>query len=230
VSGSDVDRVRDALRGEQAPRFVSQNVLARMAGGIAPGRIALAGLVVEGALAPAGHGLYANRAARPAVHPKELVPHLAPDAYVSLHTVLGEHGVANNPSRTVYAIRARDAAARAPDVSYAAPLSDYRILSMDRDLMEAGAEEDRLEAGGRHRQATPERALCDWILLSGPSGGKLLTPPPLEFDLDDLDRGRIGRLADAMGIAPAMDAWLARHAAAQADPDFSEQTAPGLGY
>lgn len=221
---------RAALSGEQAPRFVSQYGIGALAGGIARGRIATGALVSEGALVSAGHGLYANRLARPAVHPKELVPHLAPEAYVSLHTVLGEHGVANNPSRTVYAVRAADPAGKAPDVRMSADLGDYRILSMPREAVLAGDEADGFEPGGRWRQATPERALCDWLYLSAEVGGRLLREPPLDLDLDDIDRGRLGRLADAMGVAAPLGAWLARHAEAQASQGFSEQADPGLGF
>jgi len=224
------EAARAGLAREGAARLVSPHVLAGLAGGIGPGRVALAALMAAGDLVPAGHGLYANRLARPAVHPKELVPHLAPEAYVSLHTVLGECGVANNPSRTVYAVRAQVPEGRAPDARLGSRFGEYRLLCMDPSVLAAGTEEDRLEPGGRYRRATPERALCDWLYLSDEAGGRLLRPPPLDLDLDGLDRDRVARLSAAMGIAGPVAGWFARHAEAQADEAFSEQFAPGLGF
>ncbi len=220
---------RKALSDGQAPRFVDTARLAAMAGvdaqAAVPVRVAL---VREGALRPAGEGAYANGLAVPRVHQNEMVAHYGLGTYATMHTVLGEHGVANNPSRTVYAVRARSPEnADSPDVLLRSRLGDYRLLTMPREVMEAGEREDRLEDGGRYLRATPERAFLDWIWFSARKG---LSDPPLDLDLSELDKDRIDRLARAMGVEGALAAWMARHELALADEAVEGSYSPGLGF
>ncbi len=224
-------RAREALSRDQAPRFVGRGWVEDSLGvDVARAAETVRALIAESSLALCGERTFANRLAHPAVHPNEMVAHYGHGTYASLHTVLGEHGVANNPSRTVYAVRARDPGVGATDVRLRSELGSYRLLAMPREVMEAGESEDRLEPGGRYLRATPERALCDWIWFSTPQAGRALTPPPLDMDLEDLDAERLSRLAAAMGISGPVRAWLDRHAEAGADVDASEQVSAALGF
>jgi hypothetical protein len=138
---------RDALRAAEAPRFVEPSWLGR--NGVAPDDVpgVLSDMMAEGSLSSCGEGLFANRLARPGVHPNEMVAHFGVRTYASLHTVLGEAGVANNPSRTVYAIRQSGREAGALDLRLRNGIGEYRLLAMPRDILVAGDEEDRLEGG-----------------------------------------------------------------------------------
>ena len=224
-------RARESLGHDQAPRFIGVPWVERSLGVDVAGAMAtVRALLAESTLSLCGERIFANRLAKPDVHPNEMVAHYGPGTYASLHTVLGEHGIANNPSRTVYAVRARDPGVGVTDVRLRSGLGSYRLLAMPRDVMEAGEERDRLEAGGRYLRATPERALCDWIWFTTDAGRRSLTPPPLDLDLDELDADRIGRLSEAMGIAGPVRDWLDRHAVAREDAEVSEQVSIALGF
>lgn len=228
VNKAALSAAREVLSEDQAPRFVGMDRLASAAG-VGPGgvRALRDALVREGALRTAGEGVYANGLAEPRVHQNEMVAHYGPGTYATLHTVLGESGVANNPSRTVYAVRADGPGVGAPDARLRTPLGDYRLLAMPREVMEAGEEEDRLEAGGRYLRATPERAFLDWIWFAARKG---LADPPLDLDLSELDKDRIDRLAGAMGIRSALAAWMVHHENALADEGVEDNFSPGLGF
>lgn len=221
---------RKALSAEESPRFLAASWFSR--NGIPPADVPsiLSAMMAEGSLSSCGEGTFANRLALPSVHPNEMVAHFGLGTYASMHTVLGEAGIANNPSRTVYAVRQDGPDVGAPDIRLRNGLGEYRLLAMSREMMLAGPEEDRLEPGGRYPRATPERALCDWIWFSSSKGGRVMTLPPLDLDLSDIDRARLGRLADAMGISAPMAAWAARHEAASSDGDASDQVSDALGF
>ena len=58
-------------------------------------------------------------------------------------------------------------------------------------------------------RATPEKALLDWIYL-GDSPRTKLAPPPLDIDLERLDKRRLKRLADRMKLSKHLEEYLAR--------------------
>jgi len=74
---------------------------------------------------------------------------------------------------------------------------------------EAGAVEDRMDLDVLYPQASPEKALMDWIYL-GASPRTKLAPPPLDIDLERLDKRRLKRLADRMKLSDQLGEYLAR--------------------
>lgn len=77
--------------------------------------------------------------------------------------------------------------------------------------------------------STPERAFADWVYL-GASPRSRLHPPPLDIDFHELDRDRVGRLIQAMGIQVEFEAWLERYNAYQADDDVQANAATSMVF
>lgn len=192
-----------------------------------------ASLVDRGYLARFGHDLYANYCLYPhAPEAAEAAHALRPTAIVSLHTVLGATGVINNSPRTVFAIVRGDSDDSTKLQSPVVPLLlgrqkdlewSYRFVPMQPDLYEAGRIEDRLDPTYSYPRATKERALCDLIMLSATPETAMGTLLDFEADLDDLDRARMDRLVEAMGIENLYADYIAR-----VDP--GKDTASRLGW
>jgi hypothetical protein len=66
-----------------------------------------------------------------------------------------------------------------------------------------------------YRRATPEAALLHWLYLSN-SPRSNLSVPPLDVDLDALDRGRLRRLSREMNVNELLEEWRLRAESQQA--------------
>lgn len=174
--------------------------------------------------------LYVNNMTTPAVHPNEAAAVLRKNAVISLGTVLGEVGVAHNPSRVVSAVLPASLARPRGPHTVVNPFGEYCFFVMCDDKAFAGDERDRLEVTSRYARATPERAFCDWVYFTTQVGPDRMSQPPLDFDLSDINHARLKRLTVAMGIAKEMKEWLSRKAKADADPEFSEKFSMKLGF
>ncbi len=245
--------VVEALSGEGAMAFLD---LGKMASTIAscggpglmpggePARAAyrlINDLVATGDLIKVRRNLYLNMSARPQPHPNEAAQLMQPGAIVSLHTVLGEKGILNNPSRVVVAIvpteigetlkrvASSEAATRSSDLGGIG----FRFHGMTRAITEAGAVDDRLDGTARYPRATPERAIADWLYIAERSKnaprGQRFPGLPLDSDLSGLDDARLRRCCEDLGVAEQLDAFLARKAEADADPDVEDNTS-SLGF
>lgn len=155
--------------------------------------------------------LYANLRARPVPSPEEAAHLLRKDAVVSLHTVLGQAGVLNNPTRTVYALYPYDenpggrrkVESLAPEGGVPAEFGMFVFFGVKRDYLTKGAVEDRLTPGS-YAKATPERALIDWFRLS--QTAKVGLPAPsFDLDTDLLDHARLSRLAHDADLQGTLD-------------------------
>jgi hypothetical protein len=150
--------------------------------------------------------LYANMWSRPIPHPKEAAGLLRRGAVVSIHTVLGETGVLNNPTGIVHALYPLDEHHGVRRiVEGETEFGRYRFVGVTRSYLEAGPPEDRL-AGTAFLQATPERAMVDWIRLS--KTARMALPPLCDVDLDLLDVDRLRRVAGAVAMREAVEDWL----------------------
>lgn len=155
--------------------------------------------------------------------PPALVAHLLRrTAIVSLHSVLGEVGILNNPSRIVYAIVEAGTIDATRPKSVANAVGEFRFVPMRPDVYHAGQDIDRMDQKAHYPKATPERALCDWLLLATPGTG--MTYPPLDMDIEDLDMNRLHRLAAAMNITPFLDSWLQMKLQSETDVGTLEQS------
>lgn len=202
-----------ALGEPSAPRVFDQAQLrAWMAshGEVPPQRTLLRALgewEAAGFIHRVARGLYLNRQARPIVLLDEAAAFLREGAVVSLATVLGRAGVLNNPTHWVTAIV--PSTAKGPAEIEADSGSFFRFGHVRPDLLPAPGTPEAADAYvpyAKARTATPEKALLDWLYLTSTPRGAVRwpLPPAHDWDLGDLDRGRLERLAQAMGLEPLL--------------------------
>jgi hypothetical protein len=161
-----------------------------------------------GVLRPVTRGLYLNQLARPQPTAAEAADFVRCGAIVSLQTVLGDAGITNSYSDIVTSSR-----------SVVANGVEYRFHAMPARLLdaEAGDLEDRMDLDVLYPRASPEKALLDWIYLGGSPRTKLASPP-LNIDLEPLDKRRLKRLADRMKLSKPLAEYLAQKRRYDQDP------------
>lgn len=224
-----------ALRRRLAPRILTTRELAELVsearGSAEPlvVRRAAAALRAEGHIKHVWKGLYVNALAGPPVSAEEVAARLRPSAVVSLQSVLGDR-VANNPSSVVTAVVPIRPSAPIPSVGeIRTGVGMFRFHGMAERVLTAGTPEDRLDgARARYARATPERAFCDYLYLSQ-TRRRALPPPPLDLDLSELRMSVVRRLADKMGILPALEVWLQRKREHDASESVADQSSRALG-
>ena len=156
-------------------------------------------------------GLYLNRFTSPGGRLADAVPFLRRDAIVSLHTALDEAGLYNNPPSGVTAIVPLDPGPTRPRTGRVdTKQGPVFVRAMPRRLLEAGEPDDRIDHARSvaHPQATPEKALLDWLYLATSPRSNLAPPAPHDVDISQLDRRRLNRLAKQMGLEGALHRWL----------------------
>ncbi len=155
-------------------------------------------------------GLYLNWLISPAAQLGEAAVWLRPGAVVSLQTVLGDSGIWNNFTDWVTAVVPLSRRYTTPSLGKVETAGGTFVFrGTPESILEAGREEDRLVAAVSYRRATPEAALLHWLYLSN-SPRSHMSVPPLDLDLDRLDRPRLRRLARAMGLAEILESFLPR--------------------
>ena len=172
-----------------------------------------------GVLRPVTRGLYLNQLARPQPTAAEAASFVRSGAIVSLQTVLGDAGITNSYSDIVTSILPLRTGAAQSSRPVVANGVEYRFHVMPVRLLndEAGDLVDRADLEVLYPRATPEKALLDWIYL-GDSPRTKLAPPPLDIDLERIDRRRLKRLADRMKLSKQLNAYLARKSQYERDP------------
>jgi hypothetical protein len=178
-----------------------------------------------GILRPVTRGLYLNQLARPQPTAAEAASFVRSGAIVSLQSVLGDRGITNSYSDIVTSVlpsRGRIASSSrrviASGIEYRFHVIPIRLLND-----EAGDIEDRMDLEVLYPRATPEKALLDWIYL-GASPRTKLTGPPLDIEIERLDKRRLRRLADRMKLTKQFDAWRAQKQQYDADPSVRANT------
>ncbi|CAN7640652.1 hypothetical protein LJR084_005030 [Variovorax sp. LjRoot84] len=168
-------------------------------------------------------GVYLNRVGRGDVSPAAAAHHVRARSVVSLAWVLEQAGITNNFGDTITCVIPTDPSWTNPQTGarhtavgtfrfFAMPArlvmnhTDFRLLEDVRDL--------RFE----YPRATPEKAFLDWLYL-GASPRSTLTAPPMDLDVKMFDAKRLARVAKQMELENPLRAWMARHAAYEADPD-----------
>lgn len=174
--------------------------------------------------------LYANVQHSPRPHPNTAAGQISPGAIISVHTVLGESGVANNPSRITYAVVPEDALVGRSREMRVHAFGEFRFIGMARTVVEAGSDADRLDMRWRYLRATTERAICDWVYFATRGRSSGLCMPAWDLDFDGIDRDRLQRLSSAMGVERALDAWLEHKAVVDTDVEASEQVSLALDF
>ncbi len=174
----------------------------------------------SGVLRPVTRGLYLNQLARPTPTITDAAGFVRSGAIVSLQTVLGEAGITNSYSdivTSVLPIRGGSASSSRP---VRAAHFEFRFHAMPVRLLDenAGKLEDRMDFDVHYPRATLEKALLDWIYL-GASRRTRVAGPPLDIDLDRLDRARLARLARCMELVVALKDYVQRKRAYDRAPD-----------
>ena len=178
-----------------------------------------------GVLRPVTRGLYLNQLARPQPTAAEAASFVRSGAIVSLQTVLGDAGITNSYSdivTSVLPVRGRVAQSSRAVVANGI---EYRFHAMPVRLLddEAGDLEDRMDLEVLYPRASPEKALLEWIYL-GDSPRTKLAPPPLDIDLDRVDKRQLKRLAERMKMSKRLDQYLIRKRRYDRDPSVSANT------
>ncbi|MCP1674506.1 hypothetical protein J2T57_001608 [Natronocella acetinitrilica] len=225
---------RERLKAEDAPRLVDAERLAGLLETATAPRVPrlsalLATLIRRGDLLPGDGRHCINAHARPAVRAEEVLAAHRPEAVVSLGRVLGEFGVLNNPSLVVSAIvpgtPSGERTRPGPEVRLELPVARVDLWTMPAALLAAGSPADSRIDDRPYACATPERALVDWLYLSG-GETPAITPLPWDHDLEDLDHARLARLAEAVGVTGALEALIRR--GSRRDLDDTEELRFGL--
>jgi hypothetical protein len=172
-----------------------------------------------GVLRPVTRGLYLNQLARPKPTSAEAAGFVRSGAIVSLQTVLGDAGVTNSYSDIVTSVLPVQGGIAQSSRSVVASGIEYRFHVMPARLLndEAGTLEDRLDLNVLYARASPEKALLDWIYL-GESPRTKISGPPLDIDLDKIDKRRLKRIAERMHLSKPLIDYLARKRKYDRDP------------
>jgi hypothetical protein len=167
--------------------------------------------VAAGMLRPVTRGLYLNLLASPRPSAADAAASIRGSAVVSLQTVLGDAGVTNNYSDIVTSVVSHGVGHRPSVRPVKAGRMEFRFHALPDRLTDAraGALEDRFDPEAKHPRATLEKALLDWIYL-GESPRTKIAGPPLDTDLDRIDKRRLRRLAKAMDLIQPLNTYLER--------------------
>lgn len=171
-------------------------------------------------------GVYLNRMAHNDISPAAAACWIRARAWVSLAWVLEQAGVANNIGDTITCVIPMDAGLPNPQISTRhTAAGTFRFFALPARLVELpGAMQDFRDMRFDYLRATPEKALLDMIHL-GASPRSRMTRPPLDIDVEGLDRAKLKRLARRMEMLPLLDDWLAQRERYQSDPDVRDNTA-----
>ena len=160
---------------------------------------------------PVVNGIYVNNMAFPYVKIAEAAGWIRTGAIVSLQSVLGDSGVLNNPTPDVTCVMATTAPSTSGGTIRAISGAYFSFRRLSPKMITAGDIKDRFDQKVTYLRATPEKALLDWLVLGLSPHSNMTMPPYHDIDIDELDLGRMERLATAMGIEKALEAFLIEH-------------------
>jgi hypothetical protein len=181
-------------------------------------------LVNAGALRRVSSGVFLNRRAVPPAELTEVATHIRAGAVISLHSVLGEVGFLNNPPGIVVAVLPSSATKRPKLGEVRTSTGDvFRFYGLAERFFPASDQErfEMLQPGRPCEMFRPEAALLQWLHLAKMQRSTL-TMPPLDVDMETLDRVLLDRLAERWGLQTEFSEW---HARAQS-VDFGQEQVP----
>jgi len=162
-------------------------------------------------LQPVMRGLWLNRYRSIPAQSADAVQYLRRDAVVSLHTVLADTGILNNPVRAITAVVPFDSSGPKPKLGRITTQAGvFHFYGLPREILEAGRTEDRMDTDPHyeHIRATPEKALIDWLYLASSRYSNMTAPNPVDIDIELLNVSRLKRLAKAAGITLPLKEWM----------------------
>lgn len=209
------DRALELLSQPGAPRVMAPTPLREWlaAGGVEMGQPAMIAALTQwqrlGLVDKIRHGVYLNLRAQPTPQADEAASRLREGAVISLQRVLGQAGVLNNPTPWITCVLPLSQSRAVGTVDTGRHV--FQFAGMRDELLPAAASdwaEDAYQPYTQALTATPEKALLDWIYLSQASPLWRL-PPRQDIEVDDLDRDRLGRLGNRMGLKEDLEAFVA---------------------
>lgn len=147
-------------------------------------------------------GVYLNAQHKfPVVTPAEAAHFLRKDAVLSLHYVLGNAGVLNNPSHWITCVLPSSNNKAVTEVEMDNGLV-FRFAYVQDEFFNTQLKRDALQQYAQVPTATPEKALLDLLyLVASPRGSKRWSLPPVhDWDMDCLDHERLDRLAQQLNM------------------------------
>lgn len=237
-----VKPIMSLLRARGSGRVLSHATLRRLVERHTNGEGASASVLIESlvnvrAVHKVSDGIYLNYMADPLPSPAEALKFVVSGGVISLQFVLGQCGVLNNPSTIYTCVRPSSEATKEGEVELVGqrfgkinPAPLYHAYTVDASTMAAGDFADNIDAGFSYPRATPERAFCDWLYLSATDKKSFGGEPPLDCDLDLLDRERLNRVAKSMGIEARLENWLERQRVYLTDEDVDANLSSALCF
>lgn len=204
-----------ALSAPQAPRVFTTAEFQRFVEARRPGtakssiHTLMLGLCAAEALRKVSAGLYLNARCIPKADLTEAAAHIRAGAVISLHTVLGECGFLNNPSRIVMAVVPSTQRSNLGEMktSGGAALRFYGLA--ERFFPKTDEDRFKLLQPGRHCDVfRPEAALLQWLYLARLQRSTL-TDLPTNVDMSAVDGEHLGHLAKEWRLEQELQRWLA---------------------
>jgi len=231
-----------ALSSGGAPRVLTRGALRRVIERVNPmdGRATntiAESLVGVKALHKVADDVFLNYLIQPMPSPAEALRFVAPGAYLSLHMVLGQCGVLNNPSNLYTCVRPSTAYSPEGEIELVGrrfatnnPAPLFHIYALKPNIPDGDNLADHVDAKFSYPRATPERAFCDWLYLAKSDVKALGAEPPLDCDMHQLDMGRLNRVSTYMGVKRQLERWLDRHHEYLMDTGNDSNMSVALGF
>lgn len=202
------------LRSSDAPRVVTTSMMLHISAKNRPNvnESSVISLIKEaedfGIFHRVRNGIFLNLQAIPSPQYAEAAQLIRSGSVVSLHSVLGDSGVINNPTEVVFSVVPFSKDKSPPRVGMVkAQGATFCFHALPERILSTGEEKDRLDVNFRYPRATNEAALCHWFYL-GSSPHSKMTLPPFDIDVEDIDRDRLDRLSAHIGIKDKLNEWL----------------------
>ncbi|TLX16623.1 hypothetical protein [Rhizobium sp. MHM7A] len=236
------NNIMRALSSGGAPRVLTRNTLRRVIERVNPmdGRATntiAESLVGVKALHKVADDVFLNYLVKPLPSPAEALRLVVPGAYLSLHMVLGQCGVLNNPSNLYTCVRPSTSSAPEGEIllvgrrfatNNPAPL--FHVYALKPNIPNGDKLDDHIDGKFSYPRATPERAFCDWLYLAKNDVKALGAEPPLDCDMHQLDMDRLCRVASHLGVSDELECWLERHREYLLDVGNASNTSEALGF
>lgn len=214
-----------SLRGPLKPRVYRLTDLESMATHIRPTitkntlRSGLTEMIQAGQIQKINNSLFINLLSIPKPDCSDAASWLREGAVLSLHSVLGDSGILNNPSRIITAVV--PLSCDAPDkpklgVTTTSTGVSYHFFGLPSHHFYSEERGDDISdfysfspKNGTPR-ATIEKALLDYIYL-GYSPRSNLTPLPKDIDINSIDYDRLMRMGKLLNVMQPLERFLAEY-------------------
>lgn len=228
-------RVMGALAERNAPRLFSTAEFQSFVEVLRPGtsksaiNSLIAALVQGRFLYRVSSGLYLNGRTIPSTALSEAAARIRAGAVVSLHSVLGECGFLNNPSRVVVSVLPSSSTLR-PNVGQVRTSggAEFWFYGLAERFFPSNDQErwDMYQPGRYCDMFRPEPALLQWLYLARMKRSTL-TSPPTNVDMSTLDVEHLHKLAKRWGLEEELKEWHDRGEAVgfdEAKHNYAAQT------